>query len=105
MAAEGKAGGAKTGGRQKGTLNKLTADVKEIAREYGPEIIGLLVKMARDKDAPPAAKVAAMKEILDRGYGKSKQPIVGDAGSDPIQIRAITEVKIIGVRSSGNPDT
>lgn len=104
MAADGKSG-AKTGGRIKGTPNKLTADVKEIARGYGEEAILLLVKIARDKEAPPAAKVAAIKEILDRGYGKSKQPIVGDDDSPPIQVRAITEVKIIGVRSSGNPDT
>lgn len=104
MATDGKSG-AKTGGRVKGTPNKLTADVKEIARGYGPEIIGLLIKMARDDETPHAAKVAAMKEIMDRGYGKSTQPISGAEDAPPIQVRAITEVKIIGVRSSGNPDT
>lgn len=97
--------GKKTGGRQKGTPNKATADIKEAAQKFGAEAIELLIDIANDKECPPASRVAAVKEILDRGYGKAKQPIVGDDDSPPIQIRAITEVKIIGVRSSGNPDT
>lgn len=97
--------GKKTGGRQKGTLNKATLDIKAAAQKFGAEAVELLVAIASDKDCPPASRVAAIKEILDRGYGKAKQPIVGDDDSPPIQVRAITEVKIIGVRSSGNPDT
>lgn len=104
MATDGRSG-AKTGGRTKGTPNKMTADVKEIAKGYGEEAIRLLVKMAQDDGVAPAARVAAIKEILDRGYGKSKQIIAGDEDSPPIQVRAITEVKIIGVRSIGNQDT
>lgn len=97
--------GKKTGGRQKGSLNKTTLDIKEAAQKFGPEAVELLLNIARDENGNPASRVAAIKEILDRGYGKAKQPIVGDEDSPPIQVRAITEVKIIGVRSSGNPDT
>lgn len=65
----------KTGGRQKGTPNKVTADIKEIAQSFGEEAIKHLVEIARDGDSPPAARVAAVKEILDRGYGKAKQTL------------------------------
>jgi len=65
--------GQKTGGRQKGTPNKVTADIKAIAQSFGEEAIKHLVEIARDGEAAPAARVAAVKEILDRGYGKAKQ--------------------------------
>lgn len=95
--------GVKTGGRQKGTPNKTTADIKAVAQEFGPEAVKYLVEIARDGDAPPAARVAAVKEILDRGYGKAKQPIVGDDESPAI--RTISEIKLVGVKPDGNTPT
>lgn len=67
--------GKKTGGRQKGTPNKVTADVKEIAQAYGEEAVKALVEIVRDGEAPHAARVSAVKELLDRGYGKAKQAV------------------------------
>jgi hypothetical protein len=60
-------------GRPKGARNKITSDIKEIAQSYGEEAVENLVEIMRDRGAPPAARVAATKEILDRGYGKSIQ--------------------------------
>jgi hypothetical protein len=68
------AAGRKTGGRQKGALNKATADVKAAAQQYTAEAVEALAAIMRDSDSD-AAKVAAIKEILDRGHGKSKQAI------------------------------
>jgi len=68
--------GVKTGGRQKGTPNKATAHIKELAREYTAEALEALVSVIRGADG--AAKVAAAREILDRGYGKASQVIAGD---------------------------
>lgn len=65
----------KTGGRKKGTPNKVTADVKSVAQEYGQEAIKSLVEIMRGTDYPPAARVAASKEILDRAYGKAQQSV------------------------------
>lgn len=70
MAAGGKREGA---GRPKGRRNKVTADIKEIAQGFGEEAIIQLVEIMRDGEAPHAARVAATKEVLDRGYGKSQQ--------------------------------
>lgn len=67
-------GGKRPGaGRPKGRLNKVTADIKEIAQSFGAEAAEMLIEIARDRKSPPAARVAAVKEILDRAYGKAKQ--------------------------------
>jgi hypothetical protein len=68
--------GRKTGGRVAGTPNRATADIKALAQEYTPEAIKALAKLAGlVDDVPPAeseqARVAAIKELLDRGHGKS----------------------------------
>lgn len=69
-------GGKREGaGRPKGSRNKVTADIKEIAQGFGEEAITHLVEIARDGDAPHAARVAAVREILDRGYGKARQEL------------------------------
>ena len=69
--------GVRIGGRQVGTLNKATALVKVMAAKHGPAAIAALAKLMADADSD-AAKIAAAKELLDRAYGKSTQPIAGD---------------------------
>lgn len=63
--------GVKYGGRTKGTPNKATASVKELAMVYVPAAIEGLAKIASDSGMPAQARVAAYKELLDRGVGKS----------------------------------
>lgn len=60
--------------------NKATQEVKDIARSYGPQAIALLWTLARGAESEQA-KVAACKEILDRGYGKPGQSLA--IGQDP----------------------
>ncbi|MCY1285671.1 hypothetical protein D9M69_491140 [compost metagenome] len=74
----------KTGGRRKGTPNKATVDVKALAQQYSEEAVKSLVEIMRDGDAPHAARVAAAKDILDRGHGKATQPIAGDPDRPPV---------------------
>lgn len=69
--------GERRGGRAKGTPNKATASIRDIARQYTAEAVEALVGVLRDES--PAARVAAAKEILDRGYGKATTIIGGDA--------------------------
>lgn len=69
----------KTGGRQAGTTNKATVEIKEIARQYGPEAIAKLWALATSAQSEQA-KVSAIKEILDRAYGKAPQAITGENG-------------------------
>ncbi len=83
---------AKTGGRTKGTPNKATASLKDMARQYTAEALEALVGIIRDSETD-AAKVSAAKEILDRGYGKASMVLSGDEDGGPL--RAITEIRLV----------
>lgn len=74
------ASGKKTGGRVAGTPNKATREIKEIAQSYGPQAIAGLWKLAKGAESEQA-RVAAYKEVLDRGYGKPSQSVA--IGQDP----------------------
>jgi hypothetical protein len=50
-------------------------DLREAAQGYSAEALETLAKVMRDKESPPAAKVAAARELLDRGFGKAVQAV------------------------------
>jgi|SRR6516164_4279037 len=60
-------------GNPKGRPAQL-AEVRDAARAHTSEMIDILVSVARSKDAPDAARVAAASAVLDRGWGKPTQP-------------------------------
>src|SRR5262245_54757668 len=66
--------GERRGGRQKGTPNKATAEVKVLAQKYAPAATEELGRLSTEADNE-ATRVAASKEILDRAYGKPMQPV------------------------------
>jgi hypothetical protein len=65
--------GRKTCGRVAGTPNRATADLKTVAREYGPRVIEKLWGIC-EKGESDQARINAARELLDRGYGKPAQP-------------------------------
>ena len=69
--------GRKTGGRLKGTPNKATVEIKELARRYALIAVRELARLAI-KAQSEQARIAACKEILDRGYGRP-----GEASEEP----------------------
>ena len=60
-------------GRQKGTPNRVTAEVKSLAQRYGRRAIRELAKLAL-KSPDEQVRLAALRELLNRGYGKPVQP-------------------------------
>ena len=46
-------------------------EVAPLAARYGKSMIEVLVSIACDADLPAAARVAAAKEVLDRGQGRA----------------------------------
>ncbi|WP_198157717.1 hypothetical protein [Methylobacterium nodulans] len=44
--------------------------MKEAAQAYTLEMLAVLVRVAMDEGAPPAARVTAANAVLDRGHGK-----------------------------------
>lgn len=86
-----KHGGKRPGaGRPKGARNRVTADIKALAQTYGPDAIDTLAEIMMNEEHPPQARVAAARELIDRGFGKATQPISGDPDMPPIGIMPTT---------------
>lgn len=72
-------GGARPGaGRRKGTPNKATADIRALAQVHAEDAMVELARLATEAESE-AARVAAIKELFDRGFGKAKQSLDIDA--------------------------
>lgn len=50
---------------------KVVGDLRDLARVHTTDALATLVEVMNDKEAPPAARVAAAGHVLDRGYGKA----------------------------------
>src|SRR4051812_41418541 len=72
-------GSPKTGGRQKGTPNKVTVEIKSLARAHAGAAVTELIRLATKAESE-ATRVAAIKELLDRGYGRSTQAMQVELG-------------------------
>lgn len=74
-------------------MAKAPADIRSLARGHTEAAIRVLAGIMNEPDAPHAARVAAANSILDRGWGKPVQAIVGPEGEDglpgAIQINVI----------------
>jgi hypothetical protein len=91
-------GGARPGaGRPPGIPNKVNAEVREIAREWGAAAIkqaaalaGLVMNESGEpigKAESEQARIAALNIVLDRAYGKAPQAITGgDGGPQRIDV-------------------
>jgi len=67
--------GERRGGRQKGSVNLSTREMKAKAQGYGDEALDILMEIARDTNAPTHERIMAAEKVLDRGYGKPAQQI------------------------------
>jgi hypothetical protein len=83
-------------GRPAGIPNKASGAIKELAQGYGADVIRSLADLA-GFGAPglraeaDMTRIVAMRELLDRGFGKATQPLSGEAGG-AIQIIVETGV-------------
>jgi hypothetical protein len=66
-------------GKPKGTKNKSTVEIKELAQTYSSKALETLAAIMRNSDNDQA-RIAAAKELLDRGYGKVTQPMEHSGG-------------------------
>lgn len=78
-------------GRPKGRLNKSTADVKALAQQYGSDAIDTLAALMVGAEQE-SARIAAAKELLDRGYGKATQIVAGDEAAP---LRVVTRIELV----------
>lgn len=81
----------KTGGRTKGTPNKLTSEIRELARTHAPAGIRELARLAKKAESEQA-RITAIGMLLDRGYGKATQPMeVSGPDMGPIKLLDVTD--------------
>src|SRR5262249_46291547 len=62
---------------------KMIGPLRELARQHAPAAIKELARLAA-KARSETARVAAIRELLDRGFGKTTQFIDGDENAGPI---------------------
>jgi hypothetical protein len=69
-------------GRPAGIPNRTTAAIKALAQEYGEPALRRLALLAGLTDQPgsesEATQLGALRELLDRGFGRPAQTIGGD---------------------------
>ncbi len=81
----------KYGGRRAGTPNKATREIKDLARTHAPSAMKELARLALKAESEQA-RVAAIKELFDRGYGKASQSHEHTgAGGGPITTLDLTK--------------
>lgn len=96
--AKQRSGGKREGsGRKKGTPNKATRDIKEVARLHGEAAVARLAHLMTKAESEQA-QVAACKELLDRAYGKPAQAIVG--AEDEAPVKTVMEIVWGGMSGS-----
>lgn len=66
-------------------MSKTPTDIRSLARKHTKKAINVLAGIMNQPEAPAAARVAAANVLLDRGWGKAAQPIVGD-DENPIRM-------------------
>ena len=77
-------------------MPKAVADIRSLARAQTEQAIKVLTGVMNQKGAPPAARVTAASLLLDRGWGKAPQQLVGEEGGDiKIVIRQIIENAVV----------
>jgi hypothetical protein len=72
----------------------------EAARQYDQEALRVIASVMMDDKQPASLRLAAANDLLDRGYGKPPQAVVGA----PIRRLVVPESlgSIEGVFSKGN---
>jgi uncharacterized protein with von Willebrand factor type A (vWA) domain len=64
---------------------KVVGELQELARRHSPEVIKELARLAL-KAKSETARIAAGRELLDRGYGRARQSMeITSQPDDPIQ--------------------
>jgi hypothetical protein len=67
---------------------KLLAHVRDLAREHTEDAIRELATILTSGEHE-ASRVAAAKELLDRGWGKAAQALTGEDGEGPIVVKVV----------------
>lgn len=80
-------------------MSKAPTEIRSLARSHTESALSVLAGIMNQSEAPPAARVSAAQALLDRGWGKPAQAIVGgDEDDNPIKL--VNRIELVGVRPS-----
>lgn len=81
-------------GRPKGSLNKSTAEMKELAQAYGPRALKRLAQLMDEAEAEETRRGAA-NDLLNRGYGRpaQTQQLAGHDGG-PLDLSTMSDEQL-----------
>jgi hypothetical protein len=82
-----KVGGKREGaGRKKGIPNKATFEIRTAAQKYTGKAVETIYDLMLNGESEQV-RLAAAKELIDRGHGKSPQSVehTGEGGTGPIR--------------------
>jgi hypothetical protein len=93
-------------GRKAGQPNHVTVALKKLAQDYGPQSIRKLAEMAGLIEGvkpveQSATQLGALRELLDRGYGRAVQPIDADDG-EPLIVNIVRYSDVAETRQRTN---
>ena len=71
---------------------RTPADLRSLARAHTEVGIKILAGIAMNEEFPPAARVSAVAQLLDRGWGKAVQPVSSDPDG-PLIVEIIQRVR------------
>ena len=94
----GKGGRTPGAGRKKGVPNKITADIRALAHNYGPDAIRRLAHLMQHAESEQA-QVSAARELLDRAYGRPAQAI-HHSGSNARDVRELSDEELTAIAST-----
>ena len=83
--------GNKTGGRQKGTPNKKTADLLERLGNYNP--LDTLLAISQDEDTPLEIQVKINLDLMNYVYPKRKSVEFNDKFDVSISEKSVDELQ------------
>lgn len=73
--------------------------IRSMARSHTVAMLNVLVGVARQRGAPPAARVMAANSVLDRGWGRANVTHT-DADGGPIQVIIRQVIDITGEKQN-----
>jgi len=72
---------------------KSVALLRELAQGETEANVRALIAIRDNKRLPAAARIAAVRELLDRAFGKAAQPVHGDREFPPVEFRMINRLR------------
>lgn len=99
------ANGRKTGGRQKGTPNHATQEIRALAGVYAGEAVERLADLMRHGENE-ATRLAAIRELLDRGFGRPAlhADIKSEVQTTPRSVREMSDEELMEIIERGRAE-